>query len=55
MICEHCEGRKKISFGGIFTTCPTCDGLGHVLVKIESDFTGDKRSKEYRELKKKEG
>lgn len=55
MICAHCEGRKKISFGGIFTTCPTCDGKGNLLDKPQEDFAGDKRSKEYRELKKKEG
>ena len=51
MICETCNGRRIIQgFGGVRKDCTACCGSGRVADK--PCVTVDKRSKEYRELKK---
>lgn len=58
MTCKGCNGSKNTSLGGIVITCRVCKGSGSVKVNVVQDEAAsviDKRSKEYRELKKKEG
>ncbi len=36
--CTHCDGRKKImGMGGLQKDCPTCMGVGHVIVPLFAD------------------
>lgn len=58
MICKGCNGRKKTALGGMLIDCRVCHGAGHVkndVVVLPDDLPIDKRTKQYRELKKKEG
>ena len=55
MICETCSGRRIIQgFGGVRKDCTACGGSGRVADKpvVIANEHIDKRSKEYRELKK---
>lgn len=46
--CEECKGRREyLGMGGMPKPCKSCGGTGWV-----SPVALDKRSKEYRELKK---
>jgi hypothetical protein len=53
MICENCNGRKLVQgFGGLRKECKICNGSG----KIDKPIMHvDKRSREYREMKKQKG
>lgn len=50
MICNNCGGRRVIQgFGGIRKDCEACGATGRI---ADKSLKGDKRSREYRELKK---
>ena len=52
--CEACKGRRELlGMGGMVHKCKACDGSGWVSdVAPIAAVTIDKRSKEYRKLKK---
>lgn len=53
MNCEVCENHRWIyDFGGIKTKCPSCRVAP---IKKDDDLKIDKRSKEFKEIKKSKG
>lgn len=41
--CGHCNGRKKVmGMGGWQVDCPTCKGVGHILIDVTDDKKGKK-------------
>ncbi len=53
--CEVCKGRRELlGMGGMVHKCKSCSGTGWVIVAepVADEPIIDKRSKEYRQLKK---
>ena len=50
--CDVCKGRRELlGMGGMVRKCKDCNGTGWV-PEVTEPVTIDKRSKEYRKLKK---